>query len=176
MMQHKAIAIPVIDTGQGTKFLLVHDKRHREWTFVTGGCKQNEIYNPIKCALRELEEETRGTMSLRSVQYNYFRFRARFNPIETSIYHVYVLHIGSCDQKKLEQLVELFHAEKEKMDANLVAFRKAHDENDGMQFATLHEVATLPNLWKFVLDNVIQNKDFYEALNADNSRKFTLSS
>jgi 8-oxo-dGTP pyrophosphatase MutT (NUDIX family) len=46
-------------------FLIVHDRRYREWTFVTGGCRRREVYNPLRCALRELEEETRGLIKLK---------------------------------------------------------------------------------------------------------------
>jgi ADP-ribose pyrophosphatase YjhB (NUDIX family) len=172
-MNHKAMAIPVFDTGQEVKFLVVHDKRHREWTFVTGGCKSHEVYNPIKCAVRELEEETRGTVNLRSGKYNYFRFNAHFDPIETSIYHVYVFHVPM-NPEKLDELVTRFNVEKEKMDTNKVAFRKNYDENDSMKFLNLREIRECPTLWRFVLENVIQNKDFYKALDVENVRNFTL--
>jgi len=168
------MAIPVFDTGQDTKFLIVHDKRHREWTFVTGGCKAHEVFNPIKCAVRELEEETRGTLSLRSGRYNYFRFSTNFDPIETSVYHVYVFHVH-VNQERLDELVKKFDVEKEKMDSNKVAFRKNYDENDSMRFMKLEEIRNCPTLWRFVLENVLQNQDFYRALDAENVRNFTLS-
>ena len=54
----KAIAIPVIRTpGQESQFLVVRDRRFKDWIFVTGGCRRREIPNPLRTALRELEEE-----------------------------------------------------------------------------------------------------------------------
>ncbi len=64
--KHKAIAIPVIRTqGQESQFLVVRDRRFKDWIFVTGGCRRREIPNPLRTALRELEEETRGVISLK---------------------------------------------------------------------------------------------------------------
>ena len=65
MKKHKAIAIPVTFTGDKPIFLTVRDRRFKDWIFVTGGCRRREITNPIKCALRELDEETRGVVSLK---------------------------------------------------------------------------------------------------------------
>jgi len=65
MEKHKAIAIPVSFINDRPYFLLVHDRRYKEWTFVTGGCRKREVYNPIRCAVRELEEETRGILNLK---------------------------------------------------------------------------------------------------------------
>ena len=62
---HKAIAIPVIYIDGEFKFLIVKDKRFKEWTFISGGCRKREVFNPIRCALRELEEETRGILNLK---------------------------------------------------------------------------------------------------------------
>ena len=65
MKKYKAIAIPVSFVDGKPRFLTVRDWRFKEWIFVTGGCRRREIYNPIRCALRELEEETRGVISLK---------------------------------------------------------------------------------------------------------------
>jgi 8-oxo-dGTP pyrophosphatase MutT (NUDIX family) len=50
----------------------VRDKRFKEWIFVTGGCRRREIFTPIRTALRELEEETRGVVSLKNGEYTSF--------------------------------------------------------------------------------------------------------
>ena len=55
--KHKAIAIPVSMIDSVPMFLTVRDRRFREWLFVTGGCRKKEVVCPLKCALRELEEE-----------------------------------------------------------------------------------------------------------------------
>jgi ADP-ribose pyrophosphatase YjhB (NUDIX family) len=161
---HKAIAIPVIDTGEGvSKFLIVHDKRYREWTFVTGGCRTREIYNPLKCALRELEEETRGVVNLKRGVYHYFRFDAQFEPLEQSLYHVYVFHI-SMHPSEMQRIETRFGEEKLKMDTNQVCFRKNYDENDNLKFLKLDEIKECSTLWKFISENILENKEFYDAL------------
>ena len=83
--------------------LIVHDRRYQEWTFVTGGCRRREVINPLRCAVRELEEETRGTVNLKRGTYSYFQFATKYKgpgdseaDIEddvTSIYHVYVIDL-----------------------------------------------------------------------------------
>ena len=56
MKKYKSIAIPVSFSGDKPRFLTVRDRRFKEWIFVTGGCRKREIPNPLRCALRELEE------------------------------------------------------------------------------------------------------------------------
>lgn len=176
MAVHKAIAIPIVDTGEDLKFLLVRDKRHREWTFVTGGCKYKEIFNPLKCAVRELEEETRGTISLKNGYYKYFRFSAQpsNDPIEYSMYHVYIFHIGRVNNKELDDIESRFFQEKEMMDTNKITFRKNYDENDSMKFLTLDDILKCKNLWKFIYDKVILHQQFYSSISPSNARHFNL--
>lgn len=177
-MLHKAIAIPVIDTGQGEKkMLVVHDKRHHEWTFVTGGCKHIEIFNPIKCAVRELEEETRGLLVLRRGYYKYFRFlHPGAVPTDNSVYHVYIFHVGTLSNEHLATLEERFAIEKEKMDTNKVVFKKNYDENDSMKFLNLDEILKCSTLWKFIHEKVILNKHFVSSLVPINTKHFNLVS
>ena len=69
MKKYKAIAVPVSFADGKPRFLTVRDWRFKDWIFVTGGCRRREIFNPIRCALRELEEETRGVVSLKQGEY-----------------------------------------------------------------------------------------------------------
>jgi 8-oxo-dGTP pyrophosphatase MutT (NUDIX family) len=73
MKKYKAIAIPVSFATGKPKFLTVRDRRFKDWIFVTGGCRRREIFNPLRCALRELEEETRGVVSLKNGEYTEFK-------------------------------------------------------------------------------------------------------
>ena len=99
--RHKAIAIPMSTVNDVPHFLVVHDRRYREWTFVTGGCRRREILNPLRCAVRELEEETRGMINLKRGSYSYFKFITNTpepRDIEdgvdvVNIYHVYVFDL-----------------------------------------------------------------------------------
>jgi 8-oxo-dGTP pyrophosphatase MutT (NUDIX family) len=77
MKKYKAIAIPVSFADDKPRFLTVRDYRFKDWIFVTGGCRRREIINPLRCALRELEEETRGVVSLKNGEYTEFKFTRR---------------------------------------------------------------------------------------------------
>lgn len=167
---HKAIAIPVTYINGEWKFLVVRDKRFKEWTFVTGGCRKREVFNPIRCALRELEEETRGIINLKRGTYNYFRFRNKVDALEESVYHVYVFFVN-ISPDDMKNIVEKFTEEKHKMDTNQVSFRKNYDENDYIDFTTLGELK-MKNVWKMIDDNVIQNPEFYSALYSSKSKNF----
>lgn len=165
-MEHKAIAIPVIqDPGGERRFLLVHDKRFREWTFVTGGCHHREVINPIRTAIRELEEETRGVIVLRRGTYKYFKF-----DVPNALYHVFIFYV-SLDS---EYTVDRFNYEMWKMDTKQVCFRKNYDENDSLKFSNLSEIRNCSRLWSFINDNVIANPEFHDVLASKVEHKFSL--
>ena len=109
MKKYKAIAIPVTFHGDQPRFLTVRDWRFKDWIFVTGGCRRREITNPIRCALRELEEETRGVISLKNVEYTEFKFIHKES--------------ATVDLRKIYNQ----------------PIRKTHDENDYMSYDTLEE-------------------------------------
>ena len=94
MKKHKAIAIPVIYNGDVPRFLTVRDKRFKEWIFVTGGCRRREINNPLRTALRELEEETRGVVSLKRGEYTSFSFTVKESPTIDLEYTVFVFFVN----------------------------------------------------------------------------------
>ena len=87
MKKYKAIAVPVTFTDGKPRFLTVRDWRFKDWIFVTGGCRRREIYNPLRCALRELEEETRGVVSLKNGEYT----DLKYSPI--------IKHKSNCPQR-----------------------------------------------------------------------------
>lgn len=59
----KVIVAPyvVIDNKQAM-FLIVKDRTHKEWTFITGGCKNSET--ELESAIRELYEETKSIVNM----------------------------------------------------------------------------------------------------------------
>lgn len=166
MEKHKAIAIPVSYINDKPHFLIVHDRRYKEWTFVTGGCRKREVYNPLRCAVRELEEETRGLVNLKDGTYKYFKFTTD----EGAIYHVYIF-----DTVKLDEpgLVNKFLNEKHKMETQQMAFRKNYDENDFLEFDTLEGIAQR-KIWPLITKYVIQNPEFYYALRSSERQSFSL--
>jgi 8-oxo-dGTP pyrophosphatase MutT (NUDIX family) len=181
--RHKAIAIPFSRIGEIPYFLIVHDRRYREWTFVTGGCRRREVWNPLRCAVRELEEETRGTINLKRGSYSYFKFitnTPEARDLEDGVdvvnhYHVYVFDLPMTALEH-KHIVRRFVEEKDKMDGAQVPFRKNYDENDECRFETLDEISNKQNLWPMIRNHVIVNPEFKQALEATSRTPFNLRS
>jgi 8-oxo-dGTP pyrophosphatase MutT (NUDIX family) len=186
---HKAIAVPVTFVDEKPKFLTVRDRRHKEWIFVTGGCRKREVSDPIHCALRELEEETRGVLRLKSGIYTNFKFETTERPPEdleadrkagihvTLVYHVYIFFtkINSVEQ---QQMVQKFNEEKDKLEEKKrqkLPYRRTYDENDYMCFDTL-ESFKKKKRWDLIVNKIINNPDFYDALNSLNRKTFYMRS
>ena len=162
-------------------FLLVHDRRYKEWTFVTGGCRRREILNPLRCAIRELEEETRGTINLKRGSYAYFKFSTDTpepKDIEDGVsvinyYHVYVFDLPMTPIEH-KHIVKRFDEEKQKMEGHAIPFRKNYDENDACEFDTLEGIAKRDNLWPMIRCHVIKNPEFQQAVKSRNKTPFNL--
>jgi 8-oxo-dGTP pyrophosphatase MutT (NUDIX family) len=175
MKKYKAIAIPVSFAGEKPKFLTVRDRRFKDWIFVTGGCRRREIFNPLRCALRELEEETRGTVSLKSGEYSEFKFTVKENATTDLEYNVFVFFV---DYNKQEQqaLVKKFYEEKQKTELKKIQkkpIKKTFDENDYMSFDTLEEFNSRKR-WKLIVDNVLKNPEFYSCVTSLNRKTFSI--
>lgn len=179
--RHKAISIPVSFADGKPRFLTVRDARFKEWIFVTGGCRKNEIVNPLKCALRELEEETRGVIVIKNGEYNTFSFTVRSKNAADgveflSVYHVFIFFVKYSQQDQ-SRFVRRFYDAKAKTDARKEAklpIRKTYDENDLMSFDSLEEYKSRTRKWDIIVKNIIQNPEFYQALNSLNKKGFNL--
>jgi len=174
MEKHKAIAIPVSIIDEKPYFLLVHDRRYSEWTFVTGGCRKREIINPLRCALRELEEETRGILNLKHGKCSYFKFQLtqqEYDEPFTAVYHVYIIDYQvTLDQQS--HVVNRFNEEKRKMDMRQLCFRKQYDENDFLDFDTLDGLKSR-NVWPMITTYILDNPEFYTKL-TEERKEFSL--
>lgn len=167
MKKEKAIAIPVSFVDDKPRFLTVRDVNFKEWIFVTGGCRKREF--PIRCALRELEEETRGVVKLRRAPYSHFKFETIDNHGDTLIYNVYIF-IFNIDKKTQSEIIEKFYMEKKITDErkkHRLSYRKTYDENDRISFDTL-ESFNKRRRWDLIVNNIIDNPDFYNALTSSN--------
>lgn len=179
--RHKAIAIPMSTVNNIQKFLIVHDRRYKEWTFVTGGCRKREIYNPLRCALRELEEETRGLLNLKKGFYSYFKFTNTFQEpkdIEDGIevlnhYHVYILNCPMTSDEHYS-FIKLFTQERIKMDTQQIPFRKNYDENDDCRFESIESIQLCSNVWHMIQSQVISNPEFHTQLTSTVWTPFTI--
>jgi len=176
--RHKAIIIPIIKSDGENKFLTVKDSRHQEWIFVTGGCKKSEVEYPLKCGLRELEEETRGVINIKAGEFSEFQFESDIRSpdetrkdrlegvIVTLVYHVYIINLN-LTQEQQTRVIQEFHVNKARMELNKingVHIKKAYDENDDISFDTLEEF-NKKSRWDLIVNNVIQNPLFYENMN-----------
>jgi len=186
--RHKAIVIPVLKTDTGdTKFLTVRDSRHQEWIFVTGGCKKSEVDNPLKCGLRELEEETRGTFSIRNGEFSEFQFESTYRSPEeikkdrfegvivTLVYHVYLINVDITEEKQAK-IIQEFHDNRARMESNKkdgVRIKKAYDENDDISFDTLEDF-NKKNRWNLIIKNIIENPKFYDLIRSTKTQNFNI--
>ena len=176
--RHKCVVIPIVHSDGPIKILTVRDKRFKEWTFITGGCRKREISDPLKCAMRELDEETRGTFSISTEIYKYFKFKTKIRSPEelerdrrenidvTCVYHVYVfsMNIPETSQKNI---LKKFEEEKEKMEIrkrNKQPIKKSNDENDYMAFDTFDDFMR-KRIWDFIHKQVIMHPEFESILN-----------
>jgi|TARA_B100001094_G_scaffold318109_1_gene361289 8-oxo-dGTP pyrophosphatase MutT (NUDIX family) len=175
MKKYKAIAVPVTFTGDKPKFLTVRDRRFKDWIFVTGGCRRREIVNPIRCALRELEEETRGVISLKKGQYSDFKFVVKESPGVDLEYNVFIFFVDYTPQQQTE-LVRKFNDEKQKTNLKKIQkqpYKRTYDENDFMNFETLTEFNTKKQ-WDRIVKNVLNNPEFYACITSLNRKTFSI--
>lgn len=185
--RHKAIAIPVSFTEGKPRFLTVKDRRFKEWIFVTGGCHRREVHNPLKCALRELEEETRGVVNIEQGTYSDFVLACKNHSPEdinkdmkdgvevTLIYHVFIIDYNVSRNKQIDQ-IRRFDEAKQRVDErkrNRLPIKKTYDENDAMSYDTLEEFSRRKK-WDFITKSVLENPDFLVALNTLNRKRFSL--
>jgi hypothetical protein len=185
--RHKGIAIPVSFVDDKPRFLTMRDRRFKEWLFVTGGCRKREVFNPLRCALRELEEETRGVISLKKGRFSYFKFTTKDRSKEekendlrdgieiTLVYHVYIIeyNISRFVQANLINRFNYQKARTEMRKKNKLPIRRTYDENDFMCFDILEEFKKR-KLWELIDKNVIKNPAFYVALTSSNREKFNI--
>ena len=175
MKKYKAIAIPVSFVDDKPRFLTVRDRRFKEWIFVTGGCRRREIFNPIRCALRELEEETRGVVSLKNGEYTEFKFTVKESPTIDLEYNVFVFYVDY-NRNYQQSLVRKFYEEKQKMNLRKIQKlkkKKPYDENDYMSFDTLEDFNSRRQ-WKLIIDNVLKNPKFYSCVTSLNRKTFSI--
>ena len=175
MKKYKAIAIPVSFVDDKPRFLTVRDRRFKEWIFVTGGCRRREIFNPIRCALRELEEETRGVVSLKNGEYTEFKFTVKESPTIDLEYNVFVFYVDY-NRNYQQSLVRKFYEEKQKMNLRKIQklpIKKTYDENDYMSFDTLEDFNSRRQ-WKLIIDNVFFFFKFYSCVTSLNRKTFSI--
>jgi len=185
-VRHKVVVIPVSFLSDKPKFLTVKDSKSKEWTFITGGCKKKEIPNTLSCALRELEEETRGAVNLKKGKFKSFTFSSKSRSKEeldkdnregiqvSTLHHVYIFELNKTPAEQ-NRIKSQFSKHKEMViqrKKNDQTVKKMYDENDELEFETLEEFNRHPKIWDFIIKNIIRNSQFYTALNSSNWQEF----
>ena len=166
MKKYKAIAVPVCLSEDRPVFLTIRDRRFKDWGFVTGGARRREITVPLRTALRELEEETRGVVSLRSGEYSTYVFTVKESPTVELVYNVFVFFVNYTKPQRA-QMVKRFQDEKAKTQVKKLQkqpIKRVFDENDFMSWDTLEEFKARPKKWERIVQNVIKNPEFYACL------------
>ena len=175
MKKYKAIAIPVSFADSTPRFLTVRDWRFKDWIFVTGGCRRREIYNPLRTALRELEEETRGVVALKNGEYTEFKFVVNESPTVELEYNVFIFFVDFTRSEQQAQIQKFYEEKRKTMLKKILnqPIRKTHDENDYMSYDTLEEFGARKQ-WKRILDYVLKNPEFYTCISSQNRKTFSI--
>jgi len=175
--RHKTVTILVSFIDDKPRFLTVRDRRHRDWIFITGGCRKRETSNPLRCALRELEEETRGVIQLKQGQYSHFTFVHNTRTPEEEeedrkdnldvviIYNVYIIEYNITRDVQYS-IIEEFNKRKthtENRKKLKMHIRRSYDENDMISFDTIEEF-TKKQQWTVIHNFVVMNPEFIETL------------
>ena len=143
----KVLIVPYILKDDDIFVLLFHDKKHQEWTLLSGGCKKGE--KPFQSGIRELSEESNATLCFpkHKTRIHYFRFLTNYvhNTIHKykevlTVYHVYLFPL---DEKDIHVL------QKKYFSASL-----QNDETENIQFFRLDDICFQENLriWSFIRD------------------------
>ena len=184
--RHKTITVLVSFIDDKPRFLTVRDRRHKDWIFITGGCRKRENSNPLRCALRELEEETRGVILLKEGSYSHFSFvhntrtpeeeeQDRIDDLDVIIvYNVYVIeyNVSRHIQTSIIEEFDRRRVQVEQRKKLKLHIRRSYDENDMLSFDTIDEFKTKQQ-WSVIKEFVVDNPEFYETLKSP-KRPFNL--
>ena len=161
----KVIVAPFFKKDNQVYFLIVKDRTHKEWTFITGGCKLHE--DDLQSALRELLEETKNIVCLdpapqfiKRIEFSTtyrephqrIRDKAKGESIVT-LYSMFFIDITNIQSSPLE-LRNKFRSIK-----NL---RGAYNENLDITFETLDSFLKKNYVWRFIKQIVVKIPVFHD--------------
>ena len=168
--RHKAITVPVSFASGEPRFLVVRDRRYHDWTFVTGGCRKKEISSPLSCALRELSEETKGTVDIKEGKFSYYFFdTSDVDPKFTFIYHVYLIEVDYTLEEQERQISRFQH----EMVCPTHPQKNCYNETDNMLWVTFRDLQKLPK-WNVVRVHILDNPDFLGLVGSFNRTNFNV--
>lgn len=145
-MKRKVLIIPFTRSRPSAKvrFLVVQDAASGDWTFMSGTCEPGE--SPLQCALRELCEETKGTLVLRKLPKRTRRFRIYYREGSSGqkqrydVFFIPFTRISSyTEMKRIENTFD-----------TIPALRREEQENTRIRFETLAQFKRRRNIWTFI--------------------------
>jgi 8-oxo-dGTP pyrophosphatase MutT (NUDIX family) len=168
VVRRKVIVIPYVHSGE---FLVVKDRKFKEWTFITGGCKSYETDS--QAARRELIEETRGTLDVPfTADQQSFRFRTTYRESkelaqdrlrgERIVTQYSVFFVDISPEATSMDLKAKFRGTKN--------VRGAFNENADLSFETPESFAQKTHVWRFIRNHVL-TAPFFRDFSAQNGFK-----
>lgn len=158
----KVLVLPYVAASgrRKTRFLVAKDRASGEWTFFSGTCEAHEV--PIRCALRELYEETKGLVHLPRLPAGTRRCRiwempgqcpASKQPKRIDVFFV-PLKVDSIE--KMKGLVDDF-------DVRQGDFPKEFFENTMIRFQTIAQFKANRGIWSYI-KRVMNRREFRRSL------------
>lgn len=160
-MKRKVLVVPYVPASatRKTRFLVAQDRATGDWTFISGTCEAYEA--PIRCALRELYEETKGLMRLTQLPRNTRHFRFHEDDKRVDVYFIPLAYSPS----RMAHVVRAF-------DRRRGEFPREFFENAKIRFETIAQFCRHKNVWCFIR-RVIQLPQFRHVLNSANDFNHT---
>ena len=121
------------------RFLIVKDAVEKEWTFISGTCEEHERTN--KCAIREIREETRGLVSLKTLP--------KRTKIFQTVYENNRVDVMFIPIRRTEEQMKQMEIEFCEIPTN---DRPELEENTALRFETLGQFMKRIHVWEFVKD------------------------
>lgn len=121
------------------RFLIVKDAVEKEWTFISGTCEEHERTN--KCAIREIREETRGLVSLKTLPKRTKTFQTVY---ENNRVDVMFIPIRRTEEQMKQMEIEFCEIPTND--------RPELEENTNLRFETLGQFMKRIHVWEFVKD------------------------
>jgi 8-oxo-dGTP pyrophosphatase MutT (NUDIX family) len=168
LYRSKVLIIPYVKEKGDILFLLVKDRKHAEWTFISGTCRKRCMEHPIQCATRELKEETKEIIDIDLntwphrhvvIDTTYYEPDPNCSVPEKKImttYHIYFVNMTDYPLSSRE-VVEAFAASGKK--------GKHFNENSDIDFCTLDMFSKI-NFWKFITHVVFNDDQFNDIIHS----------
>lgn len=167
MYRSKVLVVPYVKLpGNDILFLLAKDRKHGEWTFISGTCRKRCMEHPIQCATRELKEETKETVSIDISKWPHKHIvidTTYYEPepdgsmpkhtIHTA-YHCYFINITDYENTH-EEIKAAFEASTKK--------GKHYNENSEIDFRPLADFSKI-HFWRFLSSVVFEDAQFNQII------------